>query len=472
MSFLQGLANFLGGAASGDPAFGYKMKQARQAEAQRTALSQLFSDYNQNIPQMARPGDAIGQLINTVAPETKPSALQQYQSLLMRSAMVDPERYGGAALGALDPGQELDYQLKQMQIANGPINQQILQAQLDNARSEARSKAERKSYLSQLFGNAMPQQTPNFNPAIPMGGNVSARPSAADIAPIADAMLPAVQNMAIPQADNINSRGASLGAPPTPDQMGAQVQQLVGAMQPTQQAIPVANVLPPNVWAQTPQGQAALAAGGEEEAIKQYQEYVGKAQESAMKVQQTQAETAVKSQADAVKTFNTAQPKLDAIIKTADSILKNKQGVKNITGGYLSGTATGRALTGLPIIGNKESLYAQADIDALKQQVSIEALTALRQSGVAPGSMTEKEWPRFENALANLNEAQKPEDFLSAVTTVKNIADDIKKRQAAEAGIALPDAQKAATPETPATPMQPIIVPTSIGSVTFTKVSD
>ena len=69
-------------------------------------------------------------------------------------------------------------------------------------------------------------------------------------------------------------------------------------------------------------------------------------------------------------------------------------------------------------------------IENLRSKAQMFGLTQLRQSGVAPGSITEKEWPKFESTLANLDQklghkafAKQLQDIYKKVQTARSTGD-------------------------------------------------
>ncbi len=65
----------------------------------------------------------------------------------------------------------------------------------------------------------------------------------------------------------------------------------------------------------------------------------------------------------------------------------------------------------------------ESAIENLKSKAQMFGLANLRKSGVAPGSITEKEWPKFESTLANIDPSLSKEAF---VKQLKDIYQQIK----------------------------------------------
>ena len=193
-------------------------------------------------------------------------------------------------------------------------------------------------------------------------------------------------------------------------------------------------------WASTPKGQAASALG-DEKALERYLDDA-----DAFKTRQvTLSDEAAKSaeaeaagREKALMTLQTSQPVFDNITSMADALLQNQAGLNRITG-----TASMIPFSVLP-----ESREAQANLDSIKENLSTERLQQIRATGFAPGSITEKEWPRFENALVNLKAAQRPETVRSALVKLKDVMVDIQNIQRKAAGLDL-------LPKPSETPKQP-----------------
>lgn len=65
---------------------------------------------------------------------------------------------------------------------------------------------------------------------------------------------------------------------------------------------------------------------------------------------------------------------------------------------------------------------AKALVNALKAKTSVEGLTALRQYGTSPGSITEKEWPIFQNALSTIDPSQGETQFVQQLKDARRLA--------------------------------------------------
>ena len=78
----------------------------------------------------------------------------------------------------------------------------------------------------------------------------------------------------------------------------------------------------------------------------------------------------------------------------------------------------------------QKSVDANSLIESLKNKLSVQGLTKIRQSGTAPGSITEKEWPIFQSAIGNIDKVQGSEQFREQLTLIREAAENFKKSAA------------------------------------------
>lgn len=110
---------------------------------------------------------------------------------------------------------------------------------------------------------------------------------------------------------------------------------------------------------------------------------------------------------------------LDTALSSIANLEKNKSGLSGVTG-PIAGM--------LPSIA-KDSSNAQSDLDALKAQLSVQGLQAMRdmsKTGGAVGQVTEKEWPRLEAMLGALGQTQTTDQFIQRLQAVKAKLMEIK----------------------------------------------
>lgn len=111
--------------------------------------------------------------------------------------------------------------------------------------------------------------------------------------------------------------------------------------------------------------------------------------------------------------------KMKQINDLADEILQNDEGLKSATG--FGGTVSS-------FFAGTKAADAKAKIDRLKSMISINEIQKMRaesKTGGAVGSMTEKEWPRFESAYGSLEQAQSYDQFVSELAKVKKLSTDM-----------------------------------------------
>lgn len=122
----------------------------------------------------------------------------------------------------------------------------------------------------------------------------------------------------------------------------------------------------------------------------------------------------------AERALSMANSFLDTALASIGNLEKNKSGLSGVTG-----PIAGR----LPSIA-KDSSNAQSDLDALKAQLSVQGLQAMRdmsKTGGAVGQVTEKEWPRLEAMIGALGQAQTTDQFIQRLQAVKAKLMEIKQ---------------------------------------------
>lgn len=116
---------------------------------------------------------------------------------------------------------------------------------------------------------------------------------------------------------------------------------------------------------------------------------------------------------------------VDEIVSEINKLIGDETGSKKEHAG-LKGSV-GYIDSKLPPV-NKEQSDAQALIAGLMAKLSVEGLSKIRTSGSAPGSITEKEWPIFQNYIKTVNPQQSYEQF---VNQLKELRMQLKERKSA-----------------------------------------
>ena len=89
-----------------------------------------------------------------------------------------------------------------------------------------------------------------------------------------------------------------------------------------------------------------------------------------------------------------------------------------------SGKAKARVAPAVGVIDSKIKTLlggtrdVESAIENLKNKAQMFGLTNLRKSGVAPGSITEKEWPKFESTLGNIDLSLSEEAFIKQMRDI------------------------------------------------------
>jgi hypothetical protein len=117
---------------------------------------------------------------------------------------------------------------------------------------------------------------------------------------------------------------------------------------------------------------------------------------------------------------------IDYLLDFKDDGKADPAGAKGVAG--LSGI-TGPVMGRLPSV-RGDSTNAQTRLDALKGKLSIQELQRMRdasKTGGAVGQVTEKEWPRLENAMTALGQAATTDEFLRRLKEARAVVKDIQK---------------------------------------------
>lgn len=102
---------------------------------------------------------------------------------------------------------------------------------------------------------------------------------------------------------------------------------------------------------------------------------------------------------------------IDKLIGNEDGTIKEHPGLRGSVG-YIDANAFVPPFT-------KYQSDAQALIRGLLNKTSVEGLQSIRQSGSAPGSITEKEWPIFQNYLKTIDPKQSHKQFVDQLKSLR-----------------------------------------------------
>jgi hypothetical protein len=104
-----------------------------------------------------------------------------------------------------------------------------------------------------------------------------------------------------------------------------------------------------------------------------------------------------------------------------DRLLQNQSGIKSATG--FGGELQSR-------IGGTSAANAKGDLDRVKSAISLSAIAKMRsesKTGGAVGTMTEKEWPRFESIYGSLDQAQTPDQIIKNLRELKGLTTETQE---------------------------------------------
>lgn len=129
--------------------------------------------------------------------------------------------------------------------------------------------------------------------------------------------------------------------------------------------------------------------------------------------------------------FQTDKSALDVTQRTTDALIKN---INELIGDEEAGTGEHPGLRGsvgyldskMPPF-NENQANAQALIKGLLSKSSISGLSALRSTGTAPGSITEKEWALFQNYLGTLDPSQGEAQFKQQLKDFRQVTRELQK---------------------------------------------
>ncbi len=155
----------------------------------------------------------------------------------------------------------------------------------------------------------------------------------------------------------------------------------------------------------------------------------------------TAAEEKAKMEADRVRNLTPGTPEyqkreaevikeatsykvLDRVTDKLESLVKEVQGTKGLDSAV--GSIEGRLH---PLISASPDLKSTAvsKINNLKEYLQTRGLAEIRASGVSPGSVTEKEWPKFEAMLANIDTTLDEKSFKAELTKLLDLVESVKK---------------------------------------------
>lgn len=136
--------------------------------------------------------------------------------------------------------------------------------------------------------------------------------------------------------------------------------------------------------------------------------------------QQTKAKQNMPKDKTAVDIINRTSDSLlseiDKLIGSEDGLVKEHPGLKGSVG-YIDSKVPPAS---------KAQSDAQALIKGLLSKTSVQGLQSIRQQGSAPGSITEKEWPIFQNYLKTIDPSQSYEQFVTQLKELRTLTKEFK----------------------------------------------
>ena len=136
--------------------------------------------------------------------------------------------------------------------------------------------------------------------------------------------------------------------------------------------------------------------------------------------QQTKAKQNMPKDKTAVDIINRTSDSLlseiDKLIGSEDGRVKEHPGLRGSLGYFDSKVPPA----------SKAQADAQALIRGLLSKTSVQGLQSIRQQGSAPGSITEKEWPIFQNYLKTVDPSQGEEQFIEQLKELRILTKEFK----------------------------------------------
>ena len=117
---------------------------------------------------------------------------------------------------------------------------------------------------------------------------------------------------------------------------------------------------------------------------------------------------------------------VDSLIKNINELIGDDSTDNQVDHPGLAGSVGAIDARIMPFTQNQAT--AQSFIRSLKDKSAVSGLQSIRQSGTAPGSITEKEWPIFQNLINNLDPAQDLPSFKRQLSELRDTARESKAR--------------------------------------------
>lgn len=116
------------------------------------------------------------------------------------------------------------------------------------------------------------------------------------------------------------------------------------------------------------------------------------------------------------RTSDSLLSEIDKLIGSEDGLVKEHPGLRGSVG-YIDSKVPPAS---------KAQSDAQALIKGLLSKTSVQGLQSIRQQGSAPGSITEKEWPIFQNYLKTIDPSQSYEQFVEQLKELRILTKEFK----------------------------------------------
>ena len=113
---------------------------------------------------------------------------------------------------------------------------------------------------------------------------------------------------------------------------------------------------------------------------------------------------------------------IDQLIGSEDGSVPPHPGLSGVTG-YIDSNLPPLSLTPKR---SEDQANARALVNSLLSKTSVQGLTGIRSTGTAPGSITEREWPIFQNTIATVDPSQGTSQFTQQLKDLRTISKELR----------------------------------------------
>lgn len=459
-----------------------------------TALNRLNELSKQNQIGSILNDEPTNQRIVTNDPAVAAKLRQQaYMSKLQQLSAIDPDRFGGAYIEAMSPDAQLDRELRKMELENRREYIDFERKKMANEVAQGqRERALQDSLLQSMFGRGgigygdVPEPQPQskigdfdslMNELVPQAENMNSM----------DATLPVGNG--IPTPDMMAAKASQIISPQVqeqqqlsrfpdfktwlsqhPEAAGAVIAEPVKGLAKAAELYNADREFASENNARSIDNRLKEQQLADIQAQKERQASLSKSIDSLVNNEPQTAGNADYTKAvkyvpqdigewarntpEGMAAYADAQEKQSpALLRAAHA--KALQGYQETKSRVLGDTMTNALMTatqemlndpeaisritGLsaynPITTSKAGMKGVAYSNMLKDLASVKTLQEAREKGFAPGTITEREWPKFQNAIVLLNNAVSEEEYTKNLQRLNDILWEAKNARLQELGL-------------------------------------